>query len=191
MADSTLRVLNNYHKARFHNSLHKPAAEFKVETLYAYQLGALTAARAAHGTTNKWQGVDVIPLANSDEIHALWVAPHDLDFKFPIYQRWGLIPNNATSALTITTTVDFMDLGATHAGSDAAGDGATAFNETIAAITAAQTTADVPFFSVWGKHLAQSTDWDILFTKLVASGQSGADRLRVFCLQIAYRPLTA
>lgn len=185
MADSTLRVLDQYHADRFHPHLHKPTPDYKVETFYAYQLGVVSAAQAAHGVSNKWQGIFVIPLADNDEIHAIWVTPHDLDSKFPMYLRWGLIPNNDTSASTLTTTVDYADLGATHAGSDAAGDGATALNETIKAIVAADTTANIPFFSVWGKMNGRTTDFDILFVKLVSTGNSGADRLRVFCLQLA------
>lgn len=193
MADSTLRVLNQYHNPRFHPHLHKPAAGTKVETLYAYQLGPVTAAVAAHGVADKWQGIPVIPVADNDEIHAVWMSAHDFDYRYPLYVRWGLLPNNATSASTITTTVDFVDMnGDVDAkGSDAAGDGGTALTETITAIVAADTTANVPFFSVWGKAAAQSADWDALFVKMVSTGNSSADRLRIWCLQIAYWPHTA
>lgn len=192
MADSTTTVLNQYHKSKFHPHLHKPTPKHKVETLYAYQLGPVSAAVAAHGTTNKWQGLPVIPLANSDEIHAVWMSSHGFDSKNPVYVRWGLISNAASKALTITTTVDTVDFGATHAGSATAGDGGTALNETIAAITTASNPgADIPFFSVWGKLNGTSTDFDALFVKLVASGATTADSVRVWCLQVAYRPLTA
>lgn len=192
MADSTLRVLKQYHKPRFHPHLHKPAAGTKVETFYAYQLGPLTAAVAAHGGTNKWVAAPVIPLANSDEIHMNWVTAHDCDTKQPIYVRWGLISNAASKALTITTTINEVDTGSDHSGSDDAGDGGTALDETIAAITTGSNPgADKPFFSVWGKKNGASTDFDILEVKLVASGETTADAVRVFCLQIAYWPLTA
>jgi hypothetical protein len=192
MADSTTRVLSQYHKPRFHPHLHKPAAGTKVETLYAYQLGPLTAAVAAHGGTNKWVAAPVIPLADSDEVHMNWVTPHDCDTRYPIYIRWGLIANAAAKGGTITTTVSTVDLGATHTGSGDAGDGGTALAQTIAAIaTGDNPGADKPFFTVWGKKNGATTDYDILEIKLVASAQTTADALRVFCLQIAYWPRTA
>lgn len=192
MADSTLRVLPQYHNKIFHASLGKPAADYKVETLYAYQLGVVTAAVAAHGVTDKWEGIPVIPLTDADEVHAIIVTPHDFDSKFPFYLRWGLISNAASKAQALATTVDFVDTGATHSGSDTAGNGATALTETITTIsTSSNPGADKPFFSVWGKINGRSTDFDILFAKLVASGQTTADAVRVFCLQFAYRPKTA
>ena len=192
MANSTLRVLDQYHANVFHPHLGKPTPDYKVETLLAYQLGPLTAAVAAHGVNNVWEGIPVIPLTDNDEIHVIWPTPHDFDSKFPFYLRWGLISNAASKAQALATTVDFVDTGATHTGSDTAGDGATALAETITTITTGTNPgANKPFFSVWGKINGRSTDFDILFAKLVASGQTTADAVRVFCLQIAYRPKTA
>lgn len=192
MADSTTRVLPPYHANRYHPHLHKPAPELRVETLYAYQLGPLTAGVAAHGVTNVWEGIPVIPLTDADEIHAIWPTPFEFDSKSPFYVRWGLLSNADAKALTIATTVDFIDTGATQTGSDLAADGATALSETIAAITTTSNPGtSKPFFSVWGKINGRTTDFDILFVKLVASGQTTADAVRAFCLQIAYRPLTA
>lgn len=192
MADSTTHVLNQYHRARFHPHLHKPAPEMKVETFYAYQLGPLTAAVAAHGVTNKWQAIPVIPLADNDEVHFNWVTAHDCDTKYPIYVRWGLIASAASKASTITTTISTVDTGANHTGSGSAGDGGTALDETIAAITTGSNPgANIPFFSVWGKKNGVTTDFDILEIKLVSTGNTTADNVKVFCLQIAYWPLTA
>jgi len=192
MADSTTRVLPEYHRARFHPHLHKPTASLKTVTLTAYQLGVLTAARGAHAVSDVWEGIDVIPLADNDEIHVIWPTPLDFDSKYPVYIRWGLLSNADSKAQALTTTVDFIDTGATQSGSDLAADGATALNETIAAITTATNPGtSKPFFSVWGKINGRTTDFDILFLKLVASGATTADAVRVFCLQIAYRPLTA
>jgi hypothetical protein len=163
---------------------------FHVETLYAYQLGPVTAAVAAHGTSNQWQGVPVIPLTNADEIHAAVMVPYGADLIHPQYLRWLLLPDNADSSLTITTTVDTVDMSRDLTGSDAAGDGGTALDVTIPAIVAAETTAETPFGSDWGKingKLRSSTFYDCLFVKGVASGQAGADRLRVFGLQVAFR----
>lgn len=192
MADSTLRVHPQYHSNRYHVHLHKPAADYAVETLYAYQLGPLTAAVAAHGVSNVWEGVPVIPLTDVDEIHSIWVTPFNFDSKAPFYVRWGLLSNADSKALAIATTVDFVDTGATMTGSDTAGDGATALTETITAITTTSNPGtSKPFFSVWGKINGRTTDFDILFLKLVASGQTTADAVRVFCLQLAYRQLAA
>lgn len=192
MADATLRVLKQWHRRYFHPHLHRPVPKNKIDTLYAYQLGVVTAAHAAHGTTNKWQGLSVIPLANNDEVHAVWITPPDFDYKWPIRIRWGLIANAASKASALTTTVDFVDIGSDHFGSDTAGDGSTALNETIATIsTSTNPGADVPFFSVWGKANAQTSDWDALFVKLVSSGNTTADAMRVWCMQVSYVPLTA
>lgn len=192
MANSTLRVLDQYHANVWHPHLGKPVPDYKVDTLLAYQLGPLTAAIAAHGVTDVWQGIPVIPLADNDEIHAIWVTPYNFDSKFPFYARWGLLSNADSKALTIATTVDFVDTGATHAGSDVAADGATPLTETITAITTTSNPGtSKPFFSVWGKINGQTTDFDILFLKLVAGGATTADAVRVFCLQIAYRVKTA
>lgn len=192
MANSTKRLMDGYHLSHFHSHLHKPAPQFVVETMYAYQMGPVTAAIAAHGVTNVWQGVPVVPLDNSDEIHVAWATSHNFDAKHPFYLRWGLIANDSAQAITLTTTVDFVDMGATHTGSDTAGDGATALSETIAAITTTSAAGtNKPYFSVWGKINGRTTDFDALFVKLVASGVTGADTVRVWCLQIAYRPLTA
>jgi len=186
MAASTETNLASYHIPRF-GSYGKPSRENIVETFYAYQLGPLTAAVAAHGVTNVWQGMPVIPLANNDEIHFAWKTPNDLDVEYPIKVRWGLISNAATKALTITTTYDRVIEGTT-----VAADGATAFNDTIPAIaTGDNPGANIPFNTKWGKINGTSTEFDILFIKGVASGATTADAVRVTWLQFAYTPLTA
>ena len=163
--------------------------DYQVATLYAYQLGVLTAARAAQGVTNKWEGVDVIPLADSDEIHAIWYVPHNANTKYSIYLRWQLVVGNADSAAsTLTTTVDKINMTRTAEGSDTAADGATALTTTIPAITIAETeTENFPFASDWGKIVGSATLFDALFVKLVSSSNTAADRLRVVALQIAYK----
>jgi len=196
MADSTTQKLDSYQTPLFHEALHRPVHRTRVQTFYADQLDTVGAALAPHGVAGKWEHINVIPLANADEIHKVIVVPHDMDVNFPFFLRWGLIPNNATSALTIATLVDLIDVGASQAGSGSAGEPATALDETIAAITAAQTTANIPFYSMWGKKnpVVVGGDigrLDIVHVKLTASGQSSADRLRVFCLQFAYKPMAA
>lgn len=171
--------------------------DYEVETLYAYQLGVISAAQAANGVTNKWQGVFVIPLADNDEIHAVWYVPHQADLRYPLYVRWLLHVGDADSAAsTITTTHDKVKMStgltaATHmVGNDAAGDGGTALNDTIAAITIEETeTENTPFASDWGKINGVSTSnrFDALFIKMVSTANTAADRLRVVGLQIAYK----
>lgn len=192
MADSTLRVQPPYHANRYHPHLHKPAPELRVETLYTFQLGVVGAVRAAYGVTDVWEGIPVIPLEDTDEIHAIWVTPFEFDSKSPFYVRWGLLSNADSKALTIATTADFIDTGATQAGSDLAANGATALTETITAITTTSNPGtSKPFFSVWGKINGRTTDFDILFVKMLVSGQTTANAVHAFCLQIAYRTLTA
>jgi hypothetical protein len=82
-------------------------------------------------------------------------------------------------------------MGTTLIGSDAAADGAVAFSETIESVTDAQTDADEPLCSPWGKIAGGTTEYDVLFLKLVAGAVSGADRLRLVAVRIAYRALTA
>jgi len=184
------RVPHVYHrKGQYHSNLGKHVPKLRREIFYAYQLGPLTAAVAAHAVTNVWEGVPVIPLANSDEIHFAWFLPPNIDTNFPILLRWGLLPDNNTSALTIATTFDRLSLTSEHKASGTAADGATALDDTLAAVVAGDTTASKPFWSQVGVIDGTTTAFEILFLKLVASGQSGADRLRVTCLEIYYSPL--
>jgi hypothetical protein len=191
MADSTTRRLSQYHSSRYHRHLHKPAPDTKVETIYAPLLGPATAAAAAHSTTNKWEGVRVIPLDAADEIHFAWMTPHDFSYKDFVYVRLLYIPNNASSGTVITVTYDKVSMGTTAIGSDAAADGASTFSETIESVTDAQTDADEPLASPWGKIVGSTSDYDVLFLKIVAGTASAADRLHVWGLQIGYHPLTA
>jgi len=189
--NSARTVVQQYHKQKYHPAYGKPVPQTKRELFYARQLGPLTAAVAAHGTTDKWQAIEVIPLANSDEILFNWLTPYDFDYRHPILVRWGLISNAASKALTITTTYSTVDMGATFAGSGAAGDGATALTQTIAAVTTSSNPgADKPFLSQVGTIEGLTSDFDILELKLVASGQTTADAVRVWCLEIGYRPRT-
>lgn len=186
MADSTLTSLPNYHKNRKRQGGH--TAEWHVDTLYAYQIGVVSAARAANGVSNVWQGVDVIPLANADEVHILWIPPHHINWAAPLKVRFIFFSNNASGGSTMTLTYDKVTWG--EAGDAAvAADGATALTTTLAAITDAATTANYPIASVWGEINGSTTNFDALFFKGVSSSNSGADRLRVVAFQVAYKSL--
>lgn len=190
--DSARRVVLQYHKSRFHSALHKPAADYKREIFYAEQLGPLSAAVAAHGGTNKWVAIKVIPLADADEVHFNWVTPLDFDYRHPIAFRWGLISNAASKAITITTTYSTVDMGADFKGSGDAGDGGTALTNTIAAVSTGDNPGgDKPFMTQVGTIEQLTSDFDILEIKGVAGSATTADAVRVFCLEIYYRPLTA
>lgn len=191
MADSTTRRLMQYHSSRYHRHLHKPAPDTKVETIYATQLGPVTAAEAAHTTTDKWEGVRVIPLDANDEVHFAWATPADFSYKDFVYVRLLYIPNHASAGTVITVTYDKVSMGTNGTGSDDAGNGATSFSETIETVTDAQTNIDQPLASPWGKIVGSTTDYDVLFLKIVAGTASGADRLHLWAVQIGYHPLTA
>lgn len=177
--DSDNRKLHIYQRTRLN--------DYQVETLYAYQLGVLTAARAAHGVSNQWEGVDVIPLADSDELHVIYMIPHNTDLRKHVYLRWILIVGSADSAAsTLTTTIDKIDMLRVMTGSDTTADGATALTTTIPAITIAETeTENFPFASDWGRIAGTATLYDALFIKMVSSANTSADRLRVIALQVA------
>lgn len=180
MAASTLSKLLNYHNGRpgvrvFDN-------EWEVTTLYAYQMGPLTAAHAAHATTNKWEGVPVIPLDASDEVHIAWVLPNEMDCKEEILMRAVWLPNNNSAGTVTTFTYDRVTFN-----SSVAADGVTALSETITSPADADTDADYPITSMWGKIPGHTTDFDALFVKLVAGTASGADRLHLFAVQFAWK----
>jgi len=192
MADSTTHVLNQYHRERFHPHLHKPVPEVKVIEVPVKAMSLVGAAETAHGTSSKWEHVIVAPLQDGDEAHVVVSTPHDMDTAYPFYVRWGLIADEAAKGVTIETTYDTVDLGATHAGSDDAGEPATAFSETIAAIaTSDNPGADKPFFTVWGKVNGNATDFDIVHIKGVTTDATTADALKIWCMQFAYWPMTA
>jgi hypothetical protein len=184
--------VHQYHTSKWHPTLGKPVPQTKSQVFYAYQLGPLTAAVAAHGATNKWQAIPVIPLADNDEIHFNWLTPYDFDFRHPVLIRWGLISSAASKALTLTTTYSTVDMGASFTGSGDAGDGGTALTQTIAAVTTGNNPgANKPFMSQVGTIEGKTSDYDILEIKGVASGATTADNVKVWCLEISYRPLTA
>lgn len=140
-----------------------------------------------HGTTNKWQGHKVLTLADNDELHTEIMVPNDADLKFPIYIRALLIPNHASSGLTLAGTVDLVDMQRSLEGSDTAGDGATSLTTAIAAITDAQTSIDVPMATSWGElKNSDGSLFDCLKIKLVVSGASAAARMRCFGVQAAF-----
>ena len=182
---SEIDVLNR----RFRDYLAAKPHEFIIKEFLAYQLGPVTAAVAAHGVTDVWQGIPVIPLADADEIHAICTVPPNADLRHPVYLRWLLIPNAATSVGAITTTIDKVNTTRNWTGSSTAGDGATALSTTIPAVIDGETAINVPFASDWGKiaGVAQSAYYDMLFIKLVAGSMTGADILRVFGLQVAFK----
>lgn len=191
MADSTTRRLTQYHTSRFHPHLHKPAAEYKAETFYARDLGVVTAGHRAYGVSAKWEGVTVIPLDNGDKVQFAWLTPLDFDWKHPVYVQLCYIPDDNASATALTVTYDRLSMGATLIGSGVAADGASTFTETIESVTDAQTDADKPLCSPWGKINGSATEFDVLFLNIVAGAVSAADNLCLVALRIAYRPLTA
>lgn len=192
MADSTTHVLNQYHRARFHPHLHKPVAEAKVIEVPVKAMSLVGATETAHGTSGKWEHIIVAPLKNGNEIHVVLSAPHDMDTKFPFYVRWGLIANEAAKGVTMETTYDTVDLGATHEGSDDAGEPTTALSETIPTLgTDDVPGVDKPFFTPWGKVNGTATDFDIVHIKALVTDATTDDAVRCWCMQFGYRPLTA
>lgn len=187
MAVSTETSLPNFQKNRRRQGPH--TMEWQVDTLYAYQLGVISAEHAAFGVTNKGQGLPTIPLTNADEIHAMWIPPHDINTKFPVKIRFWVLPNNAASGITLTTTLDYVTAG--EAGDAVAlADGATSLVSTHSAITDAETTANTPILTEWAQvNNGTTTPYDALFFKVVASGASGAVRARVYAMQIAYKSI--
>lgn len=174
---------------KYHTRYGKPVANLTQVHIDAEQLDPLTAAIAAHGGSNKWVAKQVIPLANSDEVHYAWDKPDKLDIKYPILLRWGVISNAASKAGALTTTYSKGSRGTNHAGSDDAGDGGTALDQTIAAITTSSNPGqDKPFLSQIGVINGASSDWDWMDIKLVSSGNTTADALRIWCLKIYYVP---
>lgn len=192
MADSTLHVQPQYHASRFHVHLHKPAADTKVVEVPATAFSLVGAALTTHATSSKWEHISVAPLADNDEVHVALSTPHDMDTRHPFYVRWGLIANAAAKGITMETTYDTVDTGADNTGSDDAGEPATALSETIATIaTTDNPGADKPFFTVWGKVNGTATDFDILHVKSLTTDATTGDAVRVWSMQLAYRPLTA
>lgn len=188
MAASTKTTQYCFHKNRHRQGPH--TAEFLIDTMYAYQLGVITAAHAAYGASNKGQGLLTIPVADSDEIHALWIPAHHINTKHAVEIRYWVFPNNAASGVTLTTTFDYVYNGEAQTAA-ALADGATSLITTHSAITDTETTADTPLLTEWAKvNSGTVTDYDGLFFKTVVSGASGADRARIYALQIAYKSLT-
>lgn len=187
MAASTETSLMCYHKKRGRQGPH--TLEWWVDTLYAYDMGVITAAHAAYGTTNKGQGVWSIPLTNADEVHILWIPPHHWNYKEPVKLRYLIFPNNASSGITLTTTYDKVAWGEGATAATLA-DGATSLTSTHSAITDAETTADYPLVTEWAQvNKGSETDFDAFFFKMVASGQTGADRARLIAAQFAFKSL--
>ena len=180
MAASTKVTLDHYHKAKYGN-LGAGSPYLKVDTIYAADLGHVTAgAPAANGVSTKWAGVMMVTCATNDEIHFAWAIPHDFNYKFPIYVRWGVYTIADSKSITCTTTFDAVSAG------DTAADGATAFTDTIPLITPGD---DIVNFTYWGKIPAQTSDFDYLFLKNIATVTT-ADNGKVWCLEIAYTSLT-
>lgn len=179
--DALSRRLNNYQRRK--------AGEYQSDFIDAVVLTPVTAALAAHGTTDDWENLRVIPLADSDEVHALYIIPPNVDLIFPIYLRWHLISNAASGGVTLTTTVDKIDMTMDFTGSATAGNGATALDTTIPAITDAEAAADIPFASDYGKinGIARGSEYQALFVKVIASSATSADRCRIVQLEIATR----
>lgn len=192
--DPLNRRLHGYqNKGHYSTTMRRPVANYESKYVPAVIMQPVLAALAAHGTTDKWENFRVIPLANADEVHNLVFVPGWADLRYPVYLRWHLIPGNAASGGTLTTTVDKINMGVSDdfVGSDDAGDGVTALDTVIPAITDAETTIDKPFASDFGKINGQTARYHAIFVKLVAASMSGADRLRVVALEVAFKKLQA
>jgi hypothetical protein len=180
MGASTLTALPHYHKAKY-GKFGAGSSYLKVDRIYAGDLGYVAAgAPAANGVSDKWQGVQMIPIASNDEIHFPWAAPHDLDYRYPIYVRWGLYATAASKEATMTTTYDYVSSG------DTAADGATALAETIPGKTPGDDKVD---WTYWGETTPATSDFDVLFLKAVATVTT-ADNVKVWALEIAYTSRT-
>jgi hypothetical protein len=178
MGASTTVTLPNYHKAKWGRA-GVGSAFLKVARIDAACLGPVTAAEAASGVSNVWEGVLTVPIASNDEIHYAWATPYDLDYRFPLYVRWGVIATADNKAATCLTTYDYLDAG------DTAADGATALAETIPAKTPGINKVNMTY---WGKTTPSTSDFDYLFLKMVATSCTTADNVKVWCLEIAYTP---
>ena len=189
MAASTETSLLNFHKNRRRQGPH--TMEWHVDTYTAYQMGPVGAAYAAFGVSNVGQGLPTIPLSSTDgdEIHVMWIPPHDINTLEPVKIRFWVLPNNASSGITLTTTFDYVYAG--EAGTAATlADGATSLYTTFSAITDAETDAGYPLITEWAQvNKGTTTDYDALFFKVVAASASAADRARIYAMQFAYKSL--
>jgi len=180
MGASITASLPNYHRYHY-GDFGKGSTKYVVKTIYAGRLGYISAAIGANGVSDKWQGVQVIPLDDADEIHFGFSTPHDMDCSAPVYVRFLLLGTNSDDTITLTVTFDQAAVGATAA------DGATSLTDTIPAKATAANVADQTY---WGKVAGKSTDYAYLFIKAVASAAGNADGSKVWAMQIAYRPRT-
>lgn len=187
MADSTELSLFNFHKNRRRQGPH--TMEWHVDTMYAYQLGPVSAAYAAFGVTNVGQGLPTIPLENGDEIHVMWIPPHDINTKEPVKVRFWVLPNNASSGITLTTTFDYVYAGEANTAVVLA-DGATSLQTTMTAIADTETDAGYPLLTEWAQvNKGTTTDYDALFLKVVAGSASAPNRACIYAVQFAYKSL--
>jgi hypothetical protein len=139
-----------------------------------------------HETTDKWQGVPTKKLIDSLELHYLWIPKNNWNSRSPVWLGFVLAPNHASSGGTLTVTYDRVGLGLALAASVMA-DGALV--DTIPAVTDVQTNIDEPIMSYWGKVAGGTTVADGLFLKTISSSNSGASRLQIAKLLIAYKTM--
>jgi len=180
MATSTTTSLPNYHRNK-HGNFGKGSAKYKVKTIYAGEFGYVSATIAVNGVTNVWQGIQTLPLADSDEMHHSFSTPDDMNCLAPVYVRFLIISANADDTITLTCSADQVSAG------DTAADGATVFTDTIPAVASA---ANKVAQSKWGKISGGTSDYDYLFIKAIASAAGNADGSKLWAMQIAYTPLT-
>ena len=139
-----------------------------------------------HETTDKWQGVPTKKLTDLRELMYLWIPRENWNSGSPVYFGFVMAPNHASSGGTLTLTFDRVNVGINAAGAVMA-DGTTALSDTIPAVTDAQTDADTPLTTYWGKAAGTAADYDGMFLKTISSGNSGASRLQIAKLLIAYQ----
>ena len=181
MGASTTSSLPNYHRGVYGSRFGKGSTKYKVKTYYGGMLGPVTAAIAACGISDDWQGIQVVPLDDADEIHFGWATPHDMDCAAPVFVRFLFIGTNADDTITLTCSYDQVTDGSTAA------DGATTFDETIPAKSLAASKVGATY---WGRINGKATDYDYLFIKAIAGSAGNADGMKCWAIQIAYTPRT-
>jgi hypothetical protein len=180
MADSTKTNLNNYHRNHY-GRFGPGSSAWAVDTIYAGRLGYVSAALAVIGVTDKWQGVQSLPVDTGDEMHLAWPTPHTMHPSSPIRVRFGMFTANADDSVPITLTVDYLGNG------DEAADGATSVLESIPTYTGV---ANRVGFTKWALVPGYKSTYDSLFMKAVIGTVGNADGGKIWCVQIAYKPLT-
>lgn len=183
-------ILSDRSRTRFRNKTSRNSP-YVWKTFDVDQLSPVTAAIAAHGVTNKFENLRVLPLADSDEFHALFHLPPDLDLKKRIYFYATLISNAAAKATTLTVTYDALTHGQIdNSGVTAStvGDGATAVSQGIDAVAVGDNPgANKIFDTMIGYINPDNTsvrDWQSIFFKVISSANTTADAIRVIAFHV-------